>query len=120
MGKVDPNSLRSRCLAAVLGIGDCEISEVVARVGQHISAAKAAAAGRRQRRGAVTYHSRERPAAKPTGRSPSNKKELQDSGRRRLVSEALMRLARQGKIRRLGHGRYAPPAPKVYRPLEVG
>lgn len=80
---------------AILSLGECTVSRVLARVGCHVPAAKANAAFRRRKR---------KSAAISTGKR-SNPLEI---GKRQIVSEALSSLFRQGRIRRVRKGVYAP------------
>jgi len=88
---------RSMVENAVLDVGRCTVDRVLAEVGKHIPASKAAVAGRRRQKVRVGC------------RIPSV-----DRGRRALVAEALCRLAKQGRIRRVHRGVYAPPLLKLF------
>ena len=118
MGKPLPDSIRSRCFQAVLTLGECDTDRVVSLVGRYVTAAMAANSER-----VIRNYEKGRPdrqPLRPTGRRPANRREATVRGRKRVVSLALGRLCRDGKIRRVGVGRYAPLLPKVYRPPEVG
>lgn len=108
----NPNSLRSRVLAFVLAQGQVTNRQVLAGVGHTIPSPQAVAAGRVQ----LKYE-----AAKPRGASnPANPiytvTHLAETGRRQLVNHALRQLTKEGKLRRVRTGLYAPPLPKVYVP----
>jgi hypothetical protein len=101
------NSLRTRVLEAVLGLGECTLGQVTAVVGRHIAASQAATAYRRCRK---AERRRCLPGA-PTRKTPA---EPLERGRRCLVTEALVRLCREGKVRRPRAGLYAPPLPRLF------
>jgi hypothetical protein len=102
-----PNSLRSRVEAAVLALGECRAAAVVARIGRTIPAAQAATAGRKKRRYTAKQHQgRTRPKQR--------KHDLVALGKSCLVVQTLVRLYKDGRIRRVKVGVYAPPLPRLY------
>jgi len=107
MGTHLEGSLRTRVLEAVLGLGECTPSQVTAVVGRHIAASQAATAYRR-------VCKTERKRCPPGARTRKSPAEPLERGRRRLVAEALLRLCKEGKVRRLRPGLYAPPLPKLF------
>jgi hypothetical protein len=100
-------SLAERVRLVVLDLPEATVGQVLARVARHIPASQAVTAGRRR----VTHDHRR---GADGLRSPIyTLSHLAERGRRTLVGEALKRLARSGKIRRVARGLYGPPLPKV-------
>lgn len=93
-------SIHSLVDQAVLSLGECTVSRVLARVGCHVPAAKANAAFRRRRRAAISTGKRSSPL---------------EIGKRQIVSEALLKLFRQGRIRRVRKGVYAPKPLQLFQ-----
>ena len=89
---------RQLVLNAVLKLGECSVSQVVAEVGGKISPAVAMMNSRRDAR-------RRKKGGKFT--SPMV------SGLRLMVSDVLCQLCKKGSIRRVGKGVYAPPLPRI-------
>ncbi len=104
-------TFRALVLGAVLA-GATTAAEVVGRVGKHVSASRAALAGRRKYR-----MDERRPGRTARSHSPH---QLAERGRRVLVVEELGRLAELGKITRVSRGVYGPPQPKLYAPSAAG
>lgn len=94
-------NLHQRVLAVVLSTEEVSISQVLATVGRYIDASHAYTAGRRLRRNLPN-----------TG---SKRRELVDRGRRHIVSHALCRLRKLGKVRRVRRGVYGPPLPRIFK-----
>lgn len=94
-------NLRQRVLAVVLSTEEVSISQVLAAVGRYIDSSHAHAAGRRLRRNLPN-----------TGKK---RWELADFGRRHLVSHALCKLRKLGKVRRVRRGVYGPPLPRIFK-----
>lgn len=86
----------------IMELGECSISEILAKMGKDISAAHAASAGRCCRR----FH---RWQGKLT-RTP-----VMEQGRHYLVGASVSRLYNKGKIRRVRKGVYAPLLPQLFR-----
>jgi hypothetical protein len=101
-------SLRSRVLEAVLFLGECSIPQVLVKVAGSISASNAAQALHRR-------HRARRIANKKRGYKTWGQNTVDPllSAKRSLVSEALRRLAKDGQLRHVRKGVYAPPLLKI-------
>lgn len=106
-----PVPLRRRVVDAVLSLGPCTPAEVIGRVGRHIPAAQAVVAGR-----AVVRRERKRGKRRYSTYTAA---QLIALGVRDLVGENLRRALKQGKLRRLTLGVFAPPEPKLFQESSV-
>lgn len=97
-------SFRQLVLEAVLA-GAATVDNVLAKVGNDVSAARAAVAARREQK---KDRKRGRPMRRTVHASVSR-------GQRIAVTEALRRLCDGGKIRRVSRGVYGPPVPKLFQ-----
>lgn len=102
-------TLKARVLAAVLETGECTVSQVLAKVGRWVSESQAMARARTRARLWMKINTRR------AGGRPASVRPNPSTGRRDAVAHALRELVRQGKLRRVATGVYAPPAPKIYR-----
>ncbi len=112
MGHIRKDSFRQKVLAAVLG-GASSTDEVYAQVARHISASRAVVACR-QMDGTETRRQQKGLKRGKGILKPRTAQEAIAKGRRRIVVMYLTRLNSEGKIRRVGVGRYAPPVPKIH------
>ena len=85
-------SFRKLIESAVNRLGECSTTQVLADVGANVSASNAATTARRDMADSVNGQCLD----------------LVDRGRKRRVADVLGALFREGKIRRVGPGRYAP------------
>ncbi len=92
----------SQVVIDFVSLGECTPLQVLAAVGWHITATRAAHEARR----------RALRCALPS-------KVKLELGKRSIVNNALGRLARDGKITRLGLALYGPVKPKLYQPDAV-
>lgn len=114
-----PNSLTQRCLRYVLANGQVTVAQVVAAVQKDIPAAQALSAGKRQLRADCNRPNRSGKAAKRNPNNPLYTVEfLTQWGRRILVYRRLGDLVRNGSLRRVRPGVYAPPLPRLHNPEE--
>jgi hypothetical protein len=103
-----PTSFRRRVLQTVLSREETTIGQVIAAVGRHIDAVSAVRAIQR-----VFRYGGQRGKFNVT--NPIYTAEhLAYLGRKELIRVCLSRLAREGKIRRIGRGVYGPPLPKLH------
>ncbi len=112
MGHARKGSFRQAVLKAVLG-GASSTDEVYAQVARHISAACAVVACRQKDGSDARGAQRGSRWGSPTPKSRTAQEAIA-IGKRRIVCTYLVRLCSEGKIRRVGVGRYAPPMPKIH------
>ena len=84
------SGFRYQVMSFVLANGKCTISQVVAGVGPSISSALAARSARKDLLARELNH-------------------IVESGKRNLINNELGRLARMGRLCRIGPGLYGPP-----------
>ena len=96
-------SLRQRVLEAIQEGGIMTISQVVSKIGKYIAASQAATRGRMCRRKSANRRSRRDLRIKSSI-------DLMELGRRQIISENLVKLARSGKIQRVRKATYGPIA----------
>ena len=112
------NSIAGRVRQAVQELGVCTNKQVLAKVGETIPAARAIRSGRAEARQLLRL-SKHKGAKPPTGGRPLKKhttQELVQIGRRFRINVTLANLVKQGQIRRVKKGVYAPLLPKIYNP----
>lgn len=97
MGKPNPGSLYGKVRDAVRRLGECTNQQILAEVGHHITAAKAAVAGQRE-----VSTSRER-RIQEKEYAPQ---EIVDIGRRRIINCCISSLLQRGHIERVRQGVY--------------
>ena len=107
MGYPIKGSLRQAVLAAVLG-GASTTDEVVALVGHKVTPASAQRSGLQEWRASVKAHY-------PNTKLPSQAKLIR-RGRKKTVTSVLVRLVKDGLLRRVAAGVYGPPQPKLFQP----
>jgi hypothetical protein len=96
-----PTSLRSLVVQAVIDLGEATTAQVLARMGLHIPANRAAMAARRK------FRMDARAWGRRTGKESVAK--LVQLGRRRLVSENLVRAVKLGYLSRARINVYCAP-----------